>query len=117
YAEVYAREVPERADGAALAPDDAALHVVRGKLDDRDGRLGGVARGDALEGVGDEVARLPLRLAAGLLLELPDAARELVPDEVLRALEEVRLRLADGHPGAALQLLQLLVPRLLQLVL
>ena len=60
--EVDAGEVLERADVAALAADDPALHVVGGELDERDRRLGGVARGDALERVGDEVARAALRL-------------------------------------------------------
>src|ERR671930_144930 len=76
-----------------------------------------MARGDALESIGDEVAGLPLRLAARLLLELPDTPRELVPDEVFRALEQVRLRLPDRHPGDPLELLQLLVAGLLELLL
>ena len=46
--EVDAGEVLQRADVAALAADDAALHVVGRELDDRDGRLGGVAGGEAL---------------------------------------------------------------------
>ena len=63
------------------------------------GRLGGVARGDALEGVGDEVPRAALRLGPRLLLELPDAPRELVADELLRALEQVPLRSAGVIPA------------------
>ena len=86
--EVDAGQVLERADVATLAADDPALHVVGRQLDDRDGRLGRVARRDALERVGDEVARAPLRLRPRLLLELPDAAGELVPDELLAALEQ-----------------------------
>ena len=56
-----------------------------GQLDERDGRLRGVARGDALQRVGDEVARAPARLGLRLLLELAHAAGELVADELLRA--------------------------------
>ena len=54
--EVDAGEVLERADVAALAADDPALHVVRGQLDDGHGRLGGVARRHPLERVGDQRA-------------------------------------------------------------
>ena len=68
--EVDPGQVLERADVAALAADDPTLHVVGGERDDRDRRLGGVARRDALQCVGDEVARAPPRLAARLLLEL-----------------------------------------------
>ena len=64
--EVDAGEVLQRADVAALPADDPALHVVGGQLDDRDRRLGGMAGGDALQGVGDEVPRPPLRLAPRL---------------------------------------------------
>ena len=93
--EVDAGEVLERPDVATLPADDPPLHVVRGELDDADRRLRRVARGDALEGVGDERPRAALRVGAGLLLELPHGARELVPDQVLRALEELSSRL--GH--------------------
>jgi hypothetical protein len=115
--EVDPGQVLERPDIPALAPDDAPLHVVGGELDDGDGRLGRVARRHALEGVGDEVARLPLRLDARLLLELADPPGQLVPDEVLGALEQLRLRLTDRHPGDPLQLLELVVARLLELLL
>ena len=80
----------EGADVAALLADDAPLHVVGRELDDRDRRLGRVARGDALERVGDEVARAALRLDARLFLLLPDPARELVADQLLGAAEQVR---------------------------
>ena len=76
--EVDAGQVLERADVAPLAADDSALHVVARELDDRDRRLGCVARGYALERVGDEVPGPALRLRARLLVELPDAPRELV---------------------------------------
>ena len=52
--EVDARQVLQRADVAALAADDTALHVVGRELDHRDRRLRRMAGGDALEGVGDE---------------------------------------------------------------
>ena len=93
--------------------DDAALHVVGGQLDDADGRLGRVACGDALQRVGDEGPRAPLRVGSGLLLELAHGARELVPDQVLRSLEELLARLAERQPADALELAEhLVVPRL-----
>ena len=55
--EVDAGEVLERPDVAALPPDDPALHVVGGELDDGHRGLGGVARRNALQRVGDEVSR------------------------------------------------------------
>jgi hypothetical protein len=107
--EVHAREVLEGADVAALPADDPALHVVGRELDDRDRRLGGVARGDPLEGVGDEVPCAALGVGVRLLLELSHHAAEVVADELLRALEHLRLRLLHGQPGDALQLLELVV--------
>ena len=107
----------ERADVAALTADDPALQVVGRELDEGDRGLGGVARRDPLQGVGDEVAGAALRLGAGLLLELPHAARELVTDEVLPALEEMLLRLADGQARDPLELGELARARLLQVLL
>src|SRR3954453_13623984 len=97
-------EVLEGPNVAALAADDPALHVVGRQLDQGDRGLGCVIRGHALESVGDEVPRAPLGLAPRLLLGLAHVARELVPDQLLRALEQVRLRLVDGHARDPLQL-------------
>ena len=73
-----------------------------------------MARRDPLEGVGHEVPARR-RLRPRLLVELPDATRELVADRLLRAVEEVRaLRL--GHRGDPLELLQLLLLRPLELL-
>ena len=76
--EVDAGEVLERADVAALAADDAALHVVGGELDDRHRRLGGVAGGHALHDDGEDVAHAAVGVALGLLLDLAHAARAVV---------------------------------------
>ena len=76
-----------------------------------------MARGHTLKRVGDEVARAPLRLGPRLLLELPDASREVVADELLAALEQVLLRIGERHPRDALQLCELIVLRLLQVLL
>ena len=68
--EVDAGDVLEGADVAALAADDAALHVVRGQVHDRDGRLGDVVGGGALDAEREDVAGAPVGLAARLLLDL-----------------------------------------------
>ena len=102
--EVDAGEVLERTDVAALPADDPALHVVGRELDDRDGRLGRVARRDALERVGDEVAGAALRLRPRFVLEHADAPREVVAGELLPTLEQMRLRLGLRHPRDALEL-------------
>ena len=107
--EVDAGEMLEGADVPTLPPDDPALHVVGGELDHRDGRLGGVAGGDALERVGHEVACAPLGFGPRLLLELADSARELVPHEILRPFEQAELRLVDRHARDPLELGELLL--------
>ena len=73
-------------------PMIAPLHVVRRQLDERDGRLRGVARSDPLERVGHEVAGALLRFGLRLLLDLAHHPGHLVPDELLRA--------RRGAPGA-----------------
>src|SRR5581483_11827112 len=57
------------------------------------------------------------RLGLRLLLQLPDAARELVADELLRARQDLVLRLVDRHPGEPLELANLALLRGLQLLL
>ena len=116
--EVDAGQVLERADVAALPADDPPLHVVRGKLDERHRRLGGSARRDPLQSVGDEVARPALGLGLRLLLELAHTAGELVAHLLLRLGEDPLPRLARRHRrrsarapggGAILELLHLLL--------
>src|SRR6266545_5877010 len=72
-------------------------------------------RGDTLERVGDEIPRAPLRLRSSFLLHLAHLARELVADQVLRALQQVLLGLCDRHAGQPLELADLALLRLLQL--
>ena len=76
-----------------------------------------MVRGHPLQRVGDEVAGATLGLAACLLFGLADAAGELVADELLGALEHVRLGLVDRHPRDALELGELRVARLFELLL
>src|SRR5688572_13212214 len=87
--EVDAGEVLERADVPPLAPDDPALEVVGGELDDRDGRFRRVTRRDALKRVGDECPCAPPSVRSRLFLHLPYLSGELVSHEILRTLDEL----------------------------
>ena len=73
--EVDAGQVLERADVPPLPTDDPPLHVIAGELDERDRGLRRVARRHPLQRVGDEVPGTPLRLGAGLFLDLAHPAR------------------------------------------
>ena len=76
-----------------------------------------MTRGDALERIGDERARLPLCIRASLLVELSHGSRKLVPDEVLGSLEQLRACLGERQPADALELPQHLVAAGLELLL
>ena len=90
-----------------------------GQLDERGRRLGGMAGGDALERVGDEVPGAPLRLRLRLLLHLANPAGEVVADELLGLLEQMALASPAVIPeirsrclsSSLLGLLQLLLER------
>ena len=115
--EVDARQMLEGADVAALATDDPALHVVGRELDHGHGRLRRVAGRDPLERVGDQRPRPAAGLRACFLLLLADALRELMADQVLRALEQMSLRLRDRQTADPLELDERGVLRRLQLLL
>ena len=60
----------ERADVAPLAADDAPLHLVVRQRHGRDGGLGRVLGGDALDGQRDDLLGLALGVALGRLADL-----------------------------------------------
>ena len=113
--EVDAGQVLERADVAALAADDPALHVVGGELDDADRGLGGVAGGQPLHDDGEDVAHPPVGVALGLLLDLADDLRPVVARLVLQLLEELVARLGGRHARDALELADVVLARGLEL--
>jgi hypothetical protein len=76
-----------------------------------------VARGDPLQGVGDEVPRPPAGIGLGILLNLPHHARHLMTYELLRALEELALGIRGGKARDALELCHLGILRGLQIFL
>ena len=102
--EVDAGEVLEGADVAALAADDAALHVVGRQLHHRDRGLGGVARGEPLHDHGQDVADAPVGLPLGLLLDLAHELGAVMADLVLELLEQLVARLGSRHAGHPLEL-------------
>ncbi len=73
------------------------------KLDDRDRRLGRVAGGEPLHTDREDVAHAALRLALGLLLDLPDPARRIVARLFLDLCEQQLLGLGAGHPRELLE--------------
>ena len=72
--QVHAGGRLEGPDVAALATDDAALHVLAREREHADGRLGGLLGGHALDRDRDDLARPLLALLARPLLDLADLA-------------------------------------------
>ncbi len=83
----------ERADVAALAADDPALHLVRRQMDDRDRVLGGVVRGHALHRGDDDVAGTVLGVLAGGTLDRAGELDRVVFGLLAHGVEEHGLRL------------------------
>jgi hypothetical protein len=115
--QVDAGRLLQRPDVATLAADDAALHLVRWKVDHADGVLGRVVGGDSLHGGEDDVASAILGfLARGAL----DGTRQL--DGVMLRLypngfEQHRLGLVGTEPRYALEGDDLLLGRASEILL
>ena len=69
--EVHAGQGLQGADVAALTADDPALHLVVGQGDHRHGGLGHMVGGTALDGQGDDLPGLGVRLVLEAGLDLP----------------------------------------------
>ena len=115
--EVDAGGVLQGADVAALAADDAPLHLVGGQVDDRDRRGDHVLGGDALHGVGDDLLGQLLALLLQLLLDLLQLLRRLQPRLALVLLDDQVLGLLDGQARDLFQLQPLLLVELVDLLL
>ena len=103
------------ADVAALAADDAALHVIVGQGHDRHGGLRHLIGGTLLNGHGDDVARLFVALFLGAAFDVAHHDGGVMIGVLLDAGHEDVARLFHGHVGDALQLALLLVVQLLGL--
>ena len=112
--QVDARRRLQRADIAALAADDAALHVLIGQGDHGDRRLRDMVGGAALNRHRDDVARLLLGLVLGVLLDLAHEHTRVVIRLLLDALHDHILGLFLGHLRDALQLHAALLVKLLR---
>ena len=87
--QIAARERFDGADVAALAADDAALHLVVRQGNDRDGHFARVVGGAALDGRADDLARHALGVVLELALDLLDLGGLLVHDFVFETFDEV----------------------------
>ncbi len=95
--EIDASGLLQGADVAALAADDAALHLVRGDGHHGHGHLGGVVDHDALDGGDHDVASTFLgRLTSGAL-DGPGQAHGIVLGLIADLLQERGLGLLRGH--------------------
>ncbi len=95
----------EGADVPPLASDDAPLHLVGWQGDHRDGGLGGVVGGDALDGEGDDLLGLAVGVPAGLLLDLADPLGGGCTGLLLHGGHQLPARLVGAEAGERLQLL------------
>src|SRR3990172_13189310 len=95
-------------DVPAFAADDPAFHVVAGDVDARDGRLGGMLGGKALDGNGDDLARLLLADFAERRLVLLNPLADLLLQLVFEAMEEELARLRGAQAGEPLKHVALL---------
>jgi hypothetical protein len=112
---VHARDLLEGADVPALAPDDAALHLVAGKRNGRDGGLGRVLGGDALHRHADDAARLAVGGLAGLFLDVAGEGCALAAGVVLDLLQQLAPGVLHREPGDALERHLLLLDEALRL--
>ena len=102
--DVDAGGVLERADVAALAADDAPLHVLGRQRDDGDGVLRDDLARQALHRRGDDLAGALVRLFFDFLLDLAKTAVRLVADLVLNLREQHLARLHDRQIGETFEL-------------
>ena len=93
----------QRADVAALAADDAALHLVVGQGHHADGDLRHMVGGAPLDGGGHDLAGALVGLVLGARLDLLDLQRRLVRDLGLHLRDQVILGLLRGEAGDALE--------------
>src|SRR5262249_50103193 len=102
----------ERADVTAFFADDAALHVIGGEIDRRDGVLGDAFVGEALNGVEDNLAGVAVGVLFGAIDGAGGQLGDLRGDIALDALHQQGLGLIGGELRDRLELPALLVDQL-----
>ena len=105
--EIHTGEGLQGADVAALAADDAALHLVIGQGYHRDGGFRHMVRGAALDGQGEDLLGPLVGLLLELGLDLPHLHGRLVGHFLGQLADQVVLGLLGGEAGDALQHLHL----------
>ncbi len=101
--EVDAGQVLEGADVAALAADDATLHVVGRQRHDRDGRLGDVVGGGPLDRDRQDVARPAVGFALGFVFDGAHHAGHVVAGLLLGLAQQHLLGLGAGQARDAFE--------------
>ena len=99
----------QRADVAALAADDAALHFLVGQGHHGHGGLGHVVCGHPLDGGGHDLPGPLFALLTGVVFDIPHHDGGFVLHVLFYAVEQHLLGVVDGEAGDLLQLLQLLL--------
>ncbi len=107
--EVDAGRLLQGADVAALAADDAPLHLVVGQVHRGDGALLDVVAGVALDGDADDALGAPLGLFAGDVFDELGLARRAAAHVVEQLRGQLPPRLFAAHAGDDLELALLLV--------
>ena len=107
--QVHAGQGLQRADVAAFAADDAALHLVVGQGHHADSSLRHVVGGAALDGQRDDLPGLGVGLVLEAGLDLLDLHGRLVGHVSFQLIQQVGLGLLGGKAGDALQSIHLLL--------
>lgn len=115
--EVYAGKGFQRADVAALSTDNAALHLVVRQRNNRNGRLGYLIGGTALDCGRDDLTGSLLALVLQALIDLTQLDGCIVGCFVFNGLDEHVACFVAGHAGNLLQLFYLLELDALEFVL
>ena len=106
--EVYAGKGFQRADVASLAADNAALHLVVRQRNNRNGRLGYLIGGTALDCGRDDLTGSLLALVLQALIDLAQLDGCIVGCFVFNGLDEHIACFVAGHAGNLFQLFYLL---------
>ncbi len=103
--DVHPRGLLEGADVAAVAADDASLHLVTRQGHDGDDHVGHLFAGQSLDRQGDDLAGLFIGRFLGAVVDLAHHPRQVLLGLFLYLLDENGARLVGRHGGGLFQLL------------